>query len=593
MNGRDLRPDQIEAILATLTLPGSTATVLGALRGAVGGYMPAWALAALGRARAQNETLREACEAAEQRQKSEGAQAEGAGDLHGVAAGHARTDLGDVPSPEPAEGGDVRRGQTPSEGAASGSAARVAVEPAVRADVRLAGGDVGGSHRDDPAAQAPGIGDAGERRRDAADDGRPVVAAPPVVSAPAAAWAAAVKASAERRPPVVASVAPVISDATTARDRQRDEILRAHDGPELFRYLLAVEAHRIAANMHPTDPLWLMHFHDFYESGKMIDVGRFGVRAAKSDSTCSAVTAEVVWLPRKLEPGVTGVCPIMSSKMSEASDRFETIKATLRAHKFAEITGKGDPGAGEFKATGGGSQALVVALLDARDHPVEFRIYPASVSGAAGFTGIAGFGDELDLWGAQGGANPARRVIEVLATRYTTQPGAKLHLMSATYDRESEHAAMIARGDTPRQRVARLGLVGASKDYDDRRRLAETIKSRDPLLVAPPLPPRCPDNPTWVYNPIAPIEYCYAAVDGDVRRMFAIYGGRPDVDASGTDVAGQCILAANLTAHVNHRRPWSADTVPAMSTDPADPANRPQQPNLPRAFAPWKKRGVF
>lgn len=327
------------------------------------------------------------------------------------------------------------------------------------------------------------------------------------------------------------AVANDVGDSEDARgvdafERIREEA-RALGGTNVnMGHLLWVERKRVDAGLHALDPMWLYHFEDFYLSDKMIDIGRFGVRAAKSDSVCAAIVAESVLMRRTLEPTIIGVCPVMSSNMREAGDRFETIKGNLRAIGMRDLGNRAPPDESGFKTSGGGNAALVIEMFDAQGHAIEFRIYPASESGAAGFTGIAGFGDELDLWGKPGGANPAGKTIRVLVSRYTTQPQAKLHLMSATYDRESEHARMIDNGDTARQRVARLGARGAAKDYAERLRLAASIMSSDPLLVAPPLPPDCPDIPCWVTNPIAPIEEAYKKADGNLVEMFALYGGR-------------------------------------------------------------------
>jgi hypothetical protein len=57
-------------------------------------------------------------------------------------------------------------------------------------------------------------------------------------------------------------------------------------------------------------------------------------------------------------------------------------------------------------------------------------------------------------------------------------------------------------------------------------RLARSIGSTDPLLIASPLSPESPDIPSWVTNPIAPIESAYAKAKGDLREMFSLYGGR-------------------------------------------------------------------
>lgn len=295
--------------------------------------------------------------------------------------------------------------------------------------------------------------------------------------------------------------------------------------PGEYGQLLWVERACVKAGMHPLDRQWLWHFQEFYASKKRVDVGRYGLRAAKSDSNCRAITAEVLLSPRRLEPGFVGVCPVMSSNMTEADDRFDTIIQVLSACGLTDLTGMRQPEAEGFQRAGGGSSARVISLRDAQGYKVEFRIYPASISGAAGFTGIAGFCDEVDLWGKEAGANPAKRVFEVLLARYLTQPTAKIHVMSASYHRESEHAAMIAAGDTPVQRVARLGVDGAAKDTEARATLAVAIGSRDPLLLTPS-DPKSTDIPCWVSNPVAPIEECYRLAKGDIKRMMFLYGGR-------------------------------------------------------------------
>ncbi len=187
-----------------------------------------------------------------------------------------------------------------------------------------------------------------------------------------------IEAAADAQEAEIAAMRRSPTVALTGWDRVRDEAraLGGDGAPDLYCWLLWVDCCRQRAGLHAMDPAWRRHFRAFYGSGAFEDVGRFGVRAAKSDSVCVALVGEVVLAPRKLE--VVGVCPIMSANMREAGDRFTTIKENLGACGFRDISGgKADVGAREFKASGGGNTALVIKLLDAQDHPVEFRVYPA------------------------------------------------------------------------------------------------------------------------------------------------------------------------------------------------------------------------
>lgn len=349
-----------------------------------------------------------------------------------------------------------------------------------------------------------------EERPEESTPGVPPAVPPPVIASPAAPEPPTVTSSSEP-PSWVERWATIRAEA-------------AQLGKGGSGQLLWVERQCVQGGMHPMDPQWLWHFSEFYNSQKMLDVGRFGLRAAKSDSCCRAIAAEVLLTQRRLEPGVVGVCPVMSQNMREADDRFDTLVQVLTACGIADLTGTRSKEDG-FQRSGGGNNARVIALRDGDGHPVEFRIYPASVAGAAGFTGIAGFCDEVDLWGKEQGANPARKVFEILLSRYATQPTAKLHVMSASYHHESEHAKMVALGDTTLQRVARLGVEGARKDTEARARLAILINSSDPLLLTPSLP-ESTDIPCWVSNPVAPIENCYKQSRENIRTMIFLYGGK-------------------------------------------------------------------
>lgn len=346
------------------------------------------------------------------------------------------------------------------------------------------------------------------------------------------AWAEAMRVSAAGEAERAAETRSKRASEATDDGGVGDRWARAHEEaavlggaqPDIGR-LLWVERRCVDAGLHAMHPLWIRHFADFYASGAFEDVGRFGVRAAKSDSTCRAITAEVLLMPRILERTVNARCPVMSANINEANDRFVTITEILRACGILDFFGHGDVNEGTFKKSGGGMAPLIIELHDAQGHKVKFQVSAANEAAAAGFTGIAGFCDELDLYGKATGANPAAKVLRILRSRYATQPDARLHLMSATYDRESEHARLVGLGPSVGRYIARIGEEGARADHEARLRLAALIHSADPLLLAPPLSADCPDIPSWVTNPIAPIEAAYAK-SADLREMFGLYGGR-------------------------------------------------------------------
>jgi len=330
------------------------------------------------------------------------------------------------------------------------------------------------------------------------------------------------------------SEGPTEDEGEDQSERWGNILLQAqafHSNPHMGN-LLWVDSRCVAAGMHPMDEVWKRHFCDFYESGKRIDAGRFGLRAAKSDSCIRATVAEVLMTQRQLEPGQAGVCPIISANMSEASDRFDTAVKVLAACGLREAKRNLKDKFG-FQQAGGGTQGHTIFTFDSQGHPVEMRIYSCSVAGVIGYTGIAGFFDELDKWGKDLGANPAERVMDLALQRYTTQPTARVHAMSASYFEKSYHRRMIDEGDTPLQRVARLGLLGARRDEESRKRLYEEIKD-DPAqkgnpdleLLLEPADPMSVDIPCWVTNPVAPIEECYKSNKGRIRQMLALSGGR-------------------------------------------------------------------
>ena len=110
--------------------------------------------------------------------------------------------------------------------------------------------------------------------------------------------------------------APHVIDDDEAPELETLRLHAASYGPGAFGFLQLVNARCEAAKLHPMDPWWVNHFRKFYASGKMIDIGRVGLRGGKSTNVCRALVADVLYTRRVLEPSQIGVCPIMSDRKS-------------------------------------------------------------------------------------------------------------------------------------------------------------------------------------------------------------------------------------------------------------------------------------
>jgi hypothetical protein len=335
--------------------------------------------------------------------------------------------------------------------------------------------------------------------------------------------------------------------------------------PGHYGTLLWVDYRCQLAKMHALDAWHLENQRLYYDSGKPVQVERIGLRGAKSTTKCRALVNDALFQVRGLDPGTVGVIPIMSADRTEATDRFHTIKKVLGACGAKRVTKKGEDVAediADYRAGGLGityesttlpSGGGVIVTRDSQGHRIEFRIYPARITGAVGYTAVAGLCDEVDLWPVDlgtsqeaveeaarkidgGKANPADVVLDRLLERFTTafeDKSAHLYIVSASYKGEdSAHARWMKNGDDDTQRVARLGKLGAKRDEEQRRRLAAAIGSDDPRLLAP-ADPMSINIPAWATNAAAPIESCYKGSRGRLGPMFGRYGGRPDEATDG------------------------------------------------------------
>jgi len=300
--------------------------------------------------------------------------------------------------------------------------------------------------------------------------------------------------------------------------------------------LLWIDDRCQAYGMFGLDPWWIGAFGAYYASGKPVMVCRKGLRGGGSASACRALVRCALFTERDLDPGTVGVIPIMSATRDEANDRFVTIMAILRACGIAPARNSDDEGNqaarggvdGIYKSTKSQAGGGLIQTLDSQGHKIEFRILPVLLRHAVGYTGIAGFLDESDLWpdDPDRHMNPATEVFDTIGERFTTQPQAELLIFSASYKARSAHSKLVADGDTPLQHVSRLGIDGAQRDNEARAMLAESTGDFDPKLTAS-ADPMSPDIPAWVSNPSkSQIATCYLWSKQRIGRMLGRYGGR-------------------------------------------------------------------
>jgi hypothetical protein len=236
---------------------------------------------------------------------------------------------------------------------------------------------------------------------------------------------------------------------------------------------------------------------------------------------------------RTLARGMAGVCPVISSTQKEALGRQGTIVEVLNACGMTEAHNAKETLDGlSFQATGGPSGGYLITFFDSQAHRVECHVKTCSIRAAVGFTGICGFCDEVDTWRPETSTDPADKVIESLFDRLGTQPEARMFLVSASYARDTEHARMVERGDTPLVHVARLGDRGASLDEVSRLTLLLHLRDKgvhltvgEQRLLAERADKASPDVPSWATNPIANIKHLYT-LSGSVARLLQKFGGR-------------------------------------------------------------------
>lgn len=307
--------------------------------------------------------------------------------------------------------------------------------------------------------------------------------------------------------------------------------------------LLWLDAKLVARGFPPISAWWALVLTQFYASGKRWFVARVGRRGGKSSTLCRVAVAEAIWTERDLPPGTIGVFSIISVDMAEATDRIDTIEKILEALGYRKI--EGEPQSKfEFSRSAKNNRPRI-ALQDAQGHPIEFRVYPATIAGVSGHTSIGSLCDEAAKWrDEKTAANPADQVLKSLNPTMTTQRAAHLFMVSSAFSTIDRHHDAISDGDDDRQYVARLYADACERDRTQRleaarmlrlqasatfsaHERASRIKAAEQLEEsAAKLDATSTDIPTWIANPTRTIEETRLD-EPDLETWFREYASIP------------------------------------------------------------------
>lgn len=303
--------------------------------------------------------------------------------------------------------------------------------------------------------------------------------------------------------------------------------------PGIMGIILWIDALLVSKGFHPMPQWWVSTLRRFYKSGKRWLLLRVGRRGGKSSTLCRVAVAEGIFVKRKIGPGDIGIWSVFSVDRAEATGRLVMIKSILDALgiKYEESN--------EF-----GRQKIITE--DASGNHIEFRVYPATVGAASGFTGIGNTDDEEAKWkDEKTGANPATEVLR--AVRPTlgtlsvkegmTEIQAHGFRCSSAFSEHGTHYDDVQKGDTKLHHVATIGeefleearaalylVADAEESEDDARAIREYADS---------LTADSPNVPTFLANPTQdPIEK--RIDEPDLATFLREYGSKPlSCDASG------------------------------------------------------------
>ncbi len=336
-----------------------------------------------------------------------------------------------------------------------------------------------------------------------------------------------------------AALSPGRGPARTDADRWADMRREASVlGPGLYGVLLWIDGHLSARGWPPLSVWWRETLCNFYGSGKRWCVLLVGRRGGKSSTLCRVAVVEAIFGERDIPPGDVGVWPIFSVDMAEARGRLTTVCAILGALgvEYTESALQGRPR---------------IVTTDARGKPIEFRVYPATVSGASGFTAPGVTCDEEAKWrDVESGANPAREVLKSVRPTMATVPSAHGFRCSSAWASSGTHYEAIVEGQTALTFVATIGAeleaVRASfynvADHETDPGAAKAIRDHADRLTADSA-----SVPSWLANPtLSPADT--RADEPDLATWLREYASVPSGSEGGVFFDGAKLDAASSIA---------------------------------------------
>lgn len=285
----------------------------------------------------------------------------------------------------------------------------------------------------------------------------------------------------------------------------------------------------------------------FWRSSKSTLVVLGANRSVKTHTiSLAAAVPELIFRERQAVGGTELVWASMSANVGLANASIKLFANALRALGYTEVSRRSKETVARlepatfFVREWSTSSPGAVEFLDAHGVKVEYRSFPASITGASGYTAPGMTLDEVGAWEC---ANPGQ-VVETAGGRTYRQRGAHQYLVSRAFSVDDVLYRMAMRGDSEGLFVARLGERGAADDERARLWLRDHLRARGDFELAADerlieqADPSSPLIPAWVG--LSPAEESMADAwsrasagaglevgETPLDGLFRVYGGRP------------------------------------------------------------------